>query len=304
MQSNNAILCEIENVRATDILLESSSYSVFISEACNIENILIEIGRLREKTFRMIGITQGKEIDLDDFDSYYQHLFLWSKKAQEIVGAYRIGKVDEIVNQFGLAGLSSSRLFSYKPNFFQKIPPAIELGRAFIRKEYQKKVAPLTLLWNGIAVFISKNPRYRVLFGSVSIDNLYQPESKRMMVKFLKRKSEMTHLSRQVHPKFKLPTSFSRSPPIHEFNALEQRIKTIENGARGTPLLLRKYLGLNGHVVQFSLDYDFGGLLDCLLFLDLLQVDRKYLIRFIGKKRAEEYVSYHARIDMPARASI
>jgi putative hemolysin len=104
-----------------------------------------------------------------------------------MVGAYRLGRTDELTKQHGVRGIYTSTLFRYKKEFLEHLGPALELGRSFIRPEYQKSYAPLLLLWKGIGRFIVENPYYKTLFGTVSITNEYQAMSRQLMVGFLKR---------------------------------------------------------------------------------------------------------------------
>ena len=132
-------------------LAEGGELEVYIAEAGQIPATLAEIGRLREVAFRATGEGTGQARDLDSFDTYYQHLFVWSRTERKIVGAYRLGSSRDILASRGLAGLYTSTLFGYRPEFFQRLGPAIELGRSFIRPEFQKQYAPLLLLGKALA---------------------------------------------------------------------------------------------------------------------------------------------------------
>ncbi len=160
-------------------------FSVLLAKAREIPNVLHEIGRLREVTFRQVGEGTGKPIDLDRFDDHYWHLFVWNRHANEVAGAYRLGPSDEILARFGPKGFYTSQLFQWKRTFLDRISPALELGRSFVRPEYQKTYAPLLLLWKGIGQFLIRNPQYKLLFGPVSISNGYTAASRQLMVKFL-----------------------------------------------------------------------------------------------------------------------
>ena len=143
-----------------------------------IPNIIREIGRLREVTFREIGEGTNKSIDLDEYDIYYHHLFIWDTEAKLIVGAYRIGLGDEIFYSMGKKGFYVAELFKIKEQFTPVLKKSLELGRSFIRKEYQQKPLPLFLLWKGILKYLIDNPRYRYLIGPVSISNTFSKFSK------------------------------------------------------------------------------------------------------------------------------
>ena len=142
---------EVKDLRAKDHrLLESKNYEVYLAPAANIPNILREIGRLREITFREIGEGTNRAIDLDKFDRYYHHLFLWDREAECLAGAYRMGLGRDVYEAYGINGFYLQDLFRFEPELHKMMSHSIELGRAFIIKEYQQKPMPLFLLWKGI----------------------------------------------------------------------------------------------------------------------------------------------------------
>ena len=171
------IVAEVEKLE-TYRVWEEKNYEVYIVPTTSIPNILREIGRLREITFREVGEGTNKKIDLDNYDIYYNHLFIWDKDGQNIVGAYRIGKGDEILNTMGRRGFYLSELFKIKEPFYPVLRQGIELGRSWIRKEYQLKPLPLFLLWKGILKYLILNPQYRYMIGPVSISNSFSKFSK------------------------------------------------------------------------------------------------------------------------------
>ena len=122
---------------------------------------------------------------MDEFDTYYLHLFIWNRAAREVVGAYRLGQSDRILQNFGIKGFYTATLFSYHRAFIEQVNPALEMGRSFVRIEYQRSYAPLLLLWRGIGAYARQNPHYKILFGPVSISNDYHPNSRELMVNFL-----------------------------------------------------------------------------------------------------------------------
>ncbi len=197
----NVIAKEILTLPSEQILYQTNDYRVYFSEAKDIPNILKEIGRLREITFRLTGEGTGKATDLDRFDEHYYHLFLWNVKNEEIIGAYRLGLTDMILSRIGKEGLYTGTLFTFKPEFIDRISPAIELGRAFIEEKYQKSYSALLLLWKGIGMFVARNPKYKNLFGTVSINDNYHSMSKQLLVSFLKINNFMPDLSKLVKPR-------------------------------------------------------------------------------------------------------
>src|SRR5690606_16349567 len=124
-------------------IAESGNMEVYYAYSRQIPHILREIGRLREVTFREVNEGTGQAIDLDSFDDYYVHVFIWQKLKNELVGAYRLGKSDVILQALGKKGLYTSTLFKFRKKLLKRISPALEMGRSFIRKEYQRNYSSL-----------------------------------------------------------------------------------------------------------------------------------------------------------------
>lgn len=297
---------EIKALPESRRLVVQGEFTVWCADAEQIPHTLHEIGRLREITFRAAGEGTGKALDVDAFDAYYQHLFVWNGERREIAGGYRFGRTDEIVARFGKRGLYTNTLFAYGTAFLRSIGPALELGRSFIRREYQKNYAPLMLLWKGIGRYVAQNPRYRVLFGPVSITNEYRAASRRLMVEFLKANSFQPQLARLVRPRTPFESRTAaiaqtllgwKSPamPAADIEEVSAFVADIEPDAKGVPVLLRQYLKLGGKVLAFNLDPDFGDALDGLIMVDLLDSDRRTLERYMGRDEAEAFLAYHRR---------
>ncbi len=282
-------------------LLETGDFCVHLAEARHIPQLLHEIGRLREKTFRLAGEGTGKEVDLDIFDAHYQHLFLWDKHGRRIAGAYRLGRTDAILKNFGPKGLYTATLFSFRPEFWDKIVPALELGRSFVCPEYQKSYAPLLLLWKGIAGFIQRHPEYRTLFGPVSIDNGYHRFSRQLIVGYLQAKGHMHELADHVRPRkpFRQRRLFRLNDSLltmmsRNIDEVSEIIADIDAHKSGVPVLLRQYLKLGGKFLGFNVDREFSDVLDGLVLVDLLKTDHRTLERYLGKDGTANYLTRHA----------
>ena len=286
-------------------LLEAGELEVCVALARQAPALMREIGRLREYTFRAVGEGTGEALDLDRFDKYYWHLFIWNKNRQEVVGGYRIGMADRIVEEYGVKGLYTRTLFRFDERFLNRIQPALELGRSFVRPEYQKAYSPLLLLWKGISAFIGRHPRYRILFGPVSITNEYRETSRNMIIESLRRIRMSSDLADLVKPR--LPP---RSPHRAEWTQLEYRdffddmehvsglIQEIEPDGKGIPVLLRQYLKLGGRMVAFNVDPDFGSVVDGLILVDLKGAEPKTLRRYMGNEAAEAYLRHHGIVEV------
>ncbi len=180
--NKDALIEEIRSIREKDFrLLQSKRYEVFLCPAREIPNILREIGRLREITFREIGEGTNKSIDLDRYDKYYHHMFLWDDENEVIAGAYRMGLGSKIFEEQGIDGFYLQDLFRFEPELHKMMSQSIELGRAFIIKEYQMKPMPLFLLWKGIVHTTLRFPEHKYLIGGVSISNQFSNFSKSLM---------------------------------------------------------------------------------------------------------------------------
>ena len=163
-KNSDLFIREVNALREADgRLLESKNYEVFFASAKEIPNLLHEIGRLREITFRDVGEGTNKEIDLDQFDKDYHHLLLWDREAKLLAGAYRMGLGNEIYKKNGIHGFYIQTLFRIEPELHQMMSNTIEMGRAFIIGEYQQKPMPLFLLWKGIVHVTLRYPEYKYL---------------------------------------------------------------------------------------------------------------------------------------------
>ena len=251
-------------------LCGNGGLSVWIGSAAELPHVLREIGRLREIAFRGAGEGTGHSRDLDRFDSHYLHLFLWNDAAREVAGAYRLGPTPDILPRFGPAGLYTSTLFRFDPRLFERIGPAIELGRSFVRPEYQKQYAPLLLLWKGIGRYVASRPECATLFGAVSISDAYRPESRDLMVRMLERHrvAELAGLLRPRHP-FRAAAA---SVPA-ELDQLSKVVADLEPDGKGVPILLKQYMRSGGQVLGFNLDRAFSNALDVLMLVDLRRSD-------------------------------
>ncbi len=298
--SLSAIVDEVESLPPECTLATMGDLSVLLAEAQRIPHLLREIGRLREITFREVNEGTGKALDLDRFDDHYRHLVVWNTEKREVVGAYRLGLTDEILERYGPSGLYTTTLFRFKPGMLRKISPAIELGRSFVRSEYQKSYAPLMLLWKGIGELLIREPRYRFLFGPVSINDQYNSMSRHLMIRFLKENNYMRDLARLVKArtpmKARAPRRLGRRAAavlpnnIEELSAL---ISEIEADQKGVPILFRQYLRLGGKLLGYNIDPDFSNVLDALLLVDVTETDPKILIRYMGKEGTERYLAWH-----------
>jgi putative hemolysin len=267
-----------------------------------IPRVMREIAIQREVTFRAVGEGTGAEMDCDEFDRHYLHLFLWDEAAGQIVGGYRIGVVGDIRAAAGDAGLYTSTLFGFAPDLLDELHEGIELGRSFVVPAYQGHPFVLSLLWKGIGSYVSKHPQHRLLFGPVSISNDYSHLSRSLMVQYLRQ----DRMHEPWRGKVKARTPFRSA--LEEIDAVVGRhedwsskcasieavnASVMEMEGKGIPVLLKHYLKLNARVLDFHVDADFGDALDVLIVTDLLDAPDQTVKRYLGAEGWENLRAYH-----------
>ncbi|GGD20527.1 GNAT family N-acyltransferase [Hyunsoonleella pacifica] len=274
---NNLMVQEVEALRKDKSrLLESKNYEVFLADAKTIPNILREIGRLREITFREVGEGTNEAIDLDAFDNYYHHMFLWDNEKKIIAGAYRMGLGSKIFARYGIDGFYLQDLFRFEPELYKMMSESIEMGRAFIIKEYQQKPMPLFLLWKGIVHTTLRYPEHNYLIGGVSISNQFSNFSKSLMIEFMKSHYYDPYIAQYVRPKkeFKVKLKdadkdFVFDETEADLNKFDKIIDEVEPGALRLPVLLKKYIKQNAKLVAFNVDPLFNNAVDGLMYIKI-----------------------------------
>jgi putative hemolysin len=296
---------DIESLPREQLLTESNEFAVYAARASEMPHLLDELGRLREVTFRAAGEGTGKSSDLDQFDEYYWHLLLWSKQKQELVGAYRAGNTDEIIRAHGIKGLYTNTVFRYDERLFMKIGSALELGRSFVRAEYQRQYGPLLQLWKGIARFVAARPQTPVLFGAVSISNEYSRLSREMIVQYFKSRDDDREFADLVQPRTPFRTPKLRRvdcralcDALHNLDELGEPISDVEEDGKGVPILIRQYDKVGGKLVGFNLDRKFSDVVDGLVIVDLRETDPTVLERYMGKEGYAGFRRFHKMKDL------
>jgi len=306
----SVLAAEIQALPGERCLAAGGPLRVYWGTESELPNVLREIGRLRELTFRRVGEGTGRPVDLDRFDQHYLHLFVWHVERRQLVGAYRMGQTDVLLDRFGAEGLYTNTLFRYQRRLLRQLNPALELGRSFVIPEYQRDYAPLLLLWKGIGRYVVAHPRYRRLFGAVSISDEFQSMTKQLLMSFLKVHRFDQGMAALLEP---------RNPPkarpwrdvderrlatlVSDVADVEELVGEIESNRRSVPVLLRQYLKLNARLIGFNVDPDFGDVLDGLVFVDLLAVDRAILNRYMEKEGAAAFHAFHGNSEQPSRRS-
>lgn len=291
---------ELESLPSEDCLLTSGHFKVYRFLGSELPHTLREVGRLRELTFRSVSEGSGNECDLDPFDAWYDQLILWDDQTSQIVGGYRLGPTDRILPLKGKHGMYTSTLFDFKGDFFRRMDPALEMGRSFIRAEYQRKPTSLPLLWRGIGRYVARFPQYHLLFGPVSINPEYGQASKQLILSYLQNNRSADDLAPLVRGK-----NPPRAMSLHadDLEVLQKSafdlehvsglVSDLEPDAKSLPVLLKHYLKLNGRLIAFNVDESFGGCLDGLIVVDLTTTDSKLLAAYMGDEGAKAFLDYH-----------
>lgn len=274
------MITEIEQLRLEGSrMMESKNYEVFFTRAEKIPNLLYEIGRLREITFRDVGEGTNNEIDLDQFDQHYHHLFLWDNASNVLVGAYRMGLGVEIFEKYGMDGFYVQTLFKFEPELYNTMSKTIDIGRAFIIKDYQQKPMPLFFLWKGIIHVTLRNSSHKYLTGGVSISNQFSNFSKSLMIEFMKSHYYDPYIAQYIHPKKEYKVKLKDADRDFVFDAtqadlnkFDRLIDELEPGNLRVPVLIKKYIKQNAKLVAFNVDPKFNNAIDGLIFLKISDI--------------------------------
>lgn len=291
---------EIADLPDEQHLLKQGEFEVFYMRSPQCPGLMRELGRLRELTFREVGEGTGLPLDIDRFDDYYLQLVVWNSEKHEVVGGYRLGPTDEILPKLGKDGLYTNTLFKFRKNLLEQIDPALELGRSWVALDYQRSYAPLMLLWKGIGAYLCKNPRYRRLFGPVSISAEYSSMSKHLLTAFLTLHKFLPDLAKLVSPRNPMKQKEVREFDRRAFSTVagsmeecNELIKELEADGKPIPILLKQYIKLNGQLMGFNVDPDFGNVLDGLILIDVPSIDERVMKKYLGEATGEAYLQYH-----------
>lgn len=276
------------------LLFKNNNYGCFFSTASEIPNILREIGRLREITFRAIGEGTNQEIDLDRYDVHYHHLFLWDYDTDQIVGAYRMALGKEVYEQFGISGFYINELFNFEPEIHPFFKKCIEMGRAFVIEEYQLKPMPLFLLWRGIVHVTLRNPEQKYIIGGVSISDKFSDFSKSLMIEFMKSHYYDPYVAQFVRAKneFKIKLKdedrdFFFDEAEADLNKFDKLIDELEPNMLRLPVLIKKYIKQNARLIGFNVDPKFNDAIDGLMYIRISDLPESTVKPVLEELQAE-----------------
>ncbi len=302
---------EVDALRKSDArLLQSKNYEVFFTDSKSIPNILTEIGRLREITFREVGEGTNEAIDLDTFDNYYHHMFLWDNDTKKLAGAYRMGLGSKIFAKYGIDGFYLQDLFRFEPELYKMMSESIEMGRAFIISEYQLKPMPLFLLWKGIVHTTLRYPEHKYLIGGVTISDKFTNFSKSLMIEFMKSNYYDPYVAQYVHPKKEFKVKLKDADKDFVFDETEadlmkfdKIIDELEPGTLRLPVLIKKYIKQNAKVVAFNVDPLFNNAVDGLMYIRIADLPESTVKPVMEEFQAEMERKFAENGDEPIAES-
>lgn len=283
---------EVASLPLCHTLYASGDYMVIVAQRALIPRVMNEIGRLREINFRAVGEGTGNERDIDVFDDWYQQLFVWHRRDARVLGAYRLCMTDVVRRRHGDAGLYTKSLFMYEAEFLDALGPAVELGRSFVRSEFQGAGRVLALLWRGIGHLLAARPRYRKLFGPVSVSSAYSEASRQLIAARLCQGQYRHPLFGKVGARRPvLAQGIFEAQPDEDIKQLTKRVSQLEGGQKGLPILLREYIKLGGQFLSFSVDAAFHDAMDGLVVVDLERTQPRLLALHMGPENYERFRS-------------
>ena len=243
---------------------------IYILSAHDSPNVMREIGRLREISFRNAGGGTGLDCDIDVFDTrdenYFTQLIVWNPIDRAIVGGYRFLLCDQLpLDADGQPDTPTSELFHYSERFVKEyLPYTIELGRSFVQPAYQptknlsKGLYSLDNLWDGLGSLIENNPKAKYYFGKVTMYPQLERTSRDMILYFMQKHfPDKEHLV-AVRPELDLPIltniEWLSSVLCHDnyrddYKTLVRQVR--ERGA-AVPPLVNAYMNLSSTLRSFG----------------------------------------------------
>ena len=298
------IVAELEKLQ-DHILFTAANYDCYLAEYEEIPNIMTELARLREETFRAIGEGTGKPLDQDEFDTRFRHMILWDRTKEQIAGSYRLGIGSDIMPRFGFKGFYISTLFKIDDSFSDPLSHTIELGRSFVALEYQKEVLPLVLLLRGLAVVVVKYPDIKHFIGPVSISSWYPKFYQSLIYEYVTKKHPVgEELSNKIKPITPFTPDFLKvdvetllEKNMESTDRFDKFMFRLSNGGYRIPTLFKKYLKLNAKFLCFNVDPDFNDTLDALLFLTFTDFPEDEVMPLFRDSSEEEVQAVRKRFE-------
>ena len=292
-RNREVLTSEIAALPAEHLLFSSPPYRVYYAYYDQIPETVVEIGRLREETFRILEEGSGRKVDLDLFDRTYTHLFIWEENERRVIGAYRMGETERLLNRKDRSRLYLNQIFQYTDEFLDSLRPGLEMGRSFLRADHQKSMLGLSLLWRGIGRFLVRKPDIHTLFGTVSISRVYSPLSMALMFKAL--------IGDGGAPRPRNPFSVPLPGEVDLYldknsismTELSNLVRSVQPDGMDVPVLVKQYARLGARFLSVALDHNFSRTPGVFLKVDMRKAPARVLKLYLGKDYPD-YLKHHS----------
>ncbi len=283
---------------------------IYILTSKDSPNLMREIGRLREITFRSAGGGIGEELDIDHYDTSddhpYQQLIVWDPSNKEILGGYRFIHCTGLIKDIqGEVPLATAHLFNFSDAFVTDyLPHVIELGRSFVQPEYQsskagsKAIFALDNLWDGLGALMIDYPEVKYFFGKVTMYTNYNQEARNLILYFFSQFfSDPDHLVWAKNPMVihsdqeKIKALFKGKNYDEAYKILSQEVRKL---GENIPPLINAYMSLtpNMHTFGTAISDEFGDVEETGIMLSIedmydIKIDRhvsSYLEELVEKQ--------------------
>ncbi|MBR0077805.1 MAG: GNAT family N-acetyltransferase [Bacteroidales bacterium] len=270
---------------------------IFMIDAHNAPNVMLEIGRLREITFRAAGGGTGKSVDIDEFDTCdipFKQLIVWNDKDKEIISSYRfiLGR-DVPLDENGYPHTPCSKLFRFSQKFIEnQWQKSIELGRSFVQPKYQATndsrlgLFSLDNMWDGLGTLVVDYPDQKYFFGKMTMYNSYNRVARNMILNFLEKRfkgdaSLVTPFNPTQKSEKPLKEMFTGGTLAEDFKILNQNILDIKTTI---PPLIKAYMSLSSTMQYFgaSANEEFGEVEEIAILLTIKDIYEKKINRHIN----------------------
>ena len=273
---------------------------IYTFNAFNAPNLMREVGRIRELTFRSAGGGTGKEIDIDEFDiekeTPYQQLIVWDPKEKEIIGGYRYILCDHLsLNAEGEPNLATTELFRFSEEFKSRyLSKMIELGRSFVHPLYQstrmgrKSLFALDNLWDGLGALTVDNPQIEYFFGKVNMYTSFNIHARDMILYFMRKYfRDSDNLGAPIHPleinidEKKMQEIFTGNQYDEDYRILSRYVREL---GENIPPLVNAYMSLSPSMRTFgtAINPGFGGVEETAILIKIADVYEAKKLRHIA----------------------